>query len=249
MINKKETTKAVKTILENPDVRIVSPSPIILRSLSLGDIPRLLEIEKEAWNKQQRASRAMLTARIETFPEGCFCAEKDNKIWGYAINQIVEFEKFSQSNITWYNITDNGFIRKSHTYQGDSLYGINISVSRVCSDKRVARKLYEYGARLSIKMNLKQILLGSRIPSFHKYADKMNVTEYVQTRTRTGRHIDPELDLYTKIGMKIDRVLPNYFSDPDSLDNGVLVKWINPFFPLTRHSSLLAKTLSNLFSI
>jgi ribosomal protein S18 acetylase RimI-like enzyme len=77
----------------------------------------------------------------------------------------------------------------------------------------------------------------------------MSVEEYVYARTKTGRVLDPELALYLSLGMKIEKIIPNYFDDPESLNYGVLVSWANPFYPFTKYSKLLAKIASALFRL
>jgi len=226
----------------------VKEQKVIIRQALPGEVDILLRIEAAAW-LEKAATREMLLSRMEVFPEGVFCAIKEGRIQGFAVNEIIDLNKFDQNNLSWALLTDNGFLRKSHDYSGDSLYGVSISVPPYVSDKNVALRLYEYGAKLAVRFNLKKIYVGSRIPSFHKYTDKMTAEEYVYKKTAAGRILDPELALYVSMGMKIERIIPNYFTDPESLNYGVLVSWTNPFYPFTKHSKLLAKAVSALFRL
>jgi hypothetical protein len=226
----------------------VKTQKISIRQASSDEIDILLRIEQAAW-QEKAATREMLLSRMEVFPEGVFYAIKEGRIQGFAVNQIINYTKFDKDNPTWALLTDNGFMRKSHDYNGDSLYGISISVPPHVDDKDVALKLYEYGGKLTIKHNLKKVYIGSRIPFYHKYADKMSVDEYVFGKSKTGRILDPELSLYIKMGLKIEKIVPDFFNDPESLNYGVMVSWENPFYRFTRNSKLLARILSALFRL
>ena len=226
----------------------VKTSKIVIRQATRDEIDILFKIEQAAW-QEKAATKEMLISRMAVFTEGVFCAVKEGQIQGFAVNQIINYARFDKDGLSWALLTDNGFIRKSHDQKGDSLYGVSISVPPYVGDKNIALKLYEHGGKLAIKYNLKKVYVGSRIPYYYKYADKMSVDEYVYKKTKTGRIFDPELALYIKMGLKIEKIIPNFFYDPESLNYGVLVSWENPFYRFTKNSNLLAKTLSVIFRL
>ncbi|MBU0671700.1 MAG: hypothetical protein KJ732_01585, partial [Candidatus Margulisbacteria bacterium] len=117
---------------------------IIIRRAFPEEIDILFRIEENAW-QGKAATKEMLLARMEVFPEGVYCAVKEGRIQGFAVNQIIKHARFDQGNLTWALLTDNGFMRKSHDYNGDALYGVSISVPPYVDDKEVALKLYEHG--------------------------------------------------------------------------------------------------------
>jgi len=221
---------------------------IAIRPVKFKEIDVLLRIEQAAW-QEKAATKEMLLSRMDVFPEGVFCAVKEGRIQGFAVNQIINYAKIAKDSLTWALLTDNGFMRKSHDHNGDSLYGVSISVPPYVDDKNVASKLYEHGGKLAIKHNLKKVYVGSRIPSYHKYAENMSVDEYVFGKSKTGRILDPELALYMKMGLKIEKIIPDFFTDPESLNYGVLVSWENPFYRFTKNSKLLAGILSAVFRL
>ncbi len=225
-------------------------SEIKIRAVQAADIDKLLKIEKDAWRSGEKsATKQMLNARLEVFPEGMFCAVVEGKIVGFCVQEIIKFDDFEETDMSWNTLTDNGCIRKSHNLLGDILYGVSISVPPYISNRNVALKLYEYCGKLAIRYNLKKIYTGSRVPKYYKYADNMPIEEYVHAKTKTGRCLDPEIALYLKMGMKIEKIIPNYFSDPESKDYGVLVSWRNPFYFITKRSKVLSKLLGNLFRL
>jgi len=109
---------------------------------------------------------------------------------------------------------------------------VDLSVHPSYQRKGVGRKLMEVIGRLAIKYNLKQGVLGGRIPNYHKFADKIKVEDYIKTDKTTQNNIppDPEILFYRQLGLKVVKIIPNYFDDPESLNYGVLLVWKNPFY-------------------
>ena len=62
----------------------------------------------------------------------------------------------------------------------------------------------------------------------------MEVEDYVFGKRKSGKPLDPELYFYLKNGFKIVEVIPGYMHDPESLDYGVLIRWDNPIYIITR---------------
>ncbi len=59
-----------------------------VRLATKKDIPAIMVLEKEVWAAGQGATQEMILSRIETFPEGSWCLEKDHKILGYLCSEI-----------------------------------------------------------------------------------------------------------------------------------------------------------------
>ncbi|MCM8788003.1 MAG: GNAT family N-acetyltransferase [Candidatus Omnitrophica bacterium] len=204
---------------------------IKIRQAELEDIPQILEVERAAWGKERAATTEMFKSRIKTFPEGTLVALIGNKIVGVVVTEIVNYD-LDKNSFSWYEITDNGFIKKSHNSKGDTLYGVDLSVHPFYQNKGVGKKLMEAVGRLVIKYNLKRGALGARIPQYHKYAEKIKVENYIQIKDKNEKESppDPELIFYQNLGLKIVKVIPNYFKDSESLNYGVLLVWENPFY-------------------
>jgi len=196
---------------------------IKIRQAKIEDIPQILNVEKGAWNEDKAASQEMFESRIKTFPEGVLVAESDGKIVGVVVTEKVNYD-YKNEAYTWYEITDNGFIRNSHNPDGDTIYGVDLSVSPEFQNSGIGTKLLESIGKMAIRCNVKQGMLGGRIPEYHKYAGKMTVEDYVNS------DLDSEVRFYKKAGLKIVKIIPNYFKDPESLDYGILLIWKNPFY-------------------
>lgn len=236
---------------------------IKVREGRIDDLEGMLLVEEEAWPKGLRASREMYESRLKTFPQGTFVAEAGGKIEGVVVTEILNSDLINHIR-TWDETTDNGYIRNTHNPEGNTIYGVNLSVSSR-AQKRVAIALLEAIEKLIIKYNLKQGLLGGRIPGFAKYfkqyCQKKNLSsvsdnevigykqrdkvaeEYIWTTTSHGRALDPEIDFYKKRDFKPIKLLPGYIEDPQSLNYGVLFLWSNPFYgkPFPRFWSWLFK--------
>ena len=202
-----------------------------IRQARSGDIDGILRVEKEAWGESQAANRKMFESRLKVFPEGTLVAELDDKIIGVVVTEIVSYDIEKQS-FTWYEVTDNGYLKNSHNKDGDSLFGVDLSVLPD-APRGTGSKLLGGVGKLAIRYNLKRGILGGRIPEYCKYKDKYTPEEYLkQTIIKDGKKVplDPEIRFYKKADLKIIKVIPNYYKDPESLDYGVLLVWNNPFY-------------------
>ena len=197
-----------------------------VRQSTVNDLQYLLRIEEAAWYEDGRASADMLQSRIETFPEGALCATMDGELVGFACWQIIS-QSLNEIIGDWSTLTDSGFIKKTHDPVGQTLFGVNLStLPRAPRD--VVWAISEASKKLTIRLGLSYFVLGSRIPGFRRFAAEMDVETYIHT-LRSGRYLDPEVDLYTLLGLTPIRILPNFFSDPQSHNFGVLMSWKNPF--------------------
>ena len=222
---------------------------VIIRPLKLADVSAAVEVERAAWSppwpQEYIFDERHLVSQIEVFQEGLLGAFIDGRIAGFVTSEIVDSE-LVESVDTWDQMTDCGYIRRTHDPRGDTMYGVNLSV-HPRAPKSIAEQLLFAGGRLAIKKSLKRIVLGGRLPRYYRYADEMTAEEYIAaSRSRTGKPLDPELYMYIKAGLKVIRVLPDYIPDPESMNYGVLLEWKNPFYPITRWCKALALLLSYL---
>ncbi len=72
----------------------------------------------------------------------------------------------------------------------------------------------------------------------------MTAEEYLEAKNARGEPLDPEVRFYKRAGLKIGKVIPGYFDDPDSLSYGVLLIWENPFYVRNRALATLVKPLA-----
>lgn len=201
---------------------------IQIRPATNKDLDELVRVENESWPEELAFTREHFEAHIELFkdfPEGLQVAVVNGKIAGIGIAEILDYD-ISNPIPSWYEATDEGFLRKTHNLNGNTLYGVSLSSSPRFSTLRIGRKIIEAAKGVTIKYHLEKFVLGSRVPRFYRYAKDMVVEKYVQAKRR-GRFLDPELEFYSTCGLRIVKILPEYFDDPQSLNYGVLVAWDN----------------------
>jgi len=117
-----------------------------VRQARLRDIKEILRIEKEAWQKGLRATKEMFHSRLKTFPEGFLYAVMNGEIQGFVVTEILDYD-MRGSPLSWKEATDNGYIRKTHNPNGDTLYGVSLSVS-THAQRRVSVALLEATGKL-----------------------------------------------------------------------------------------------------
>lgn len=202
---------------------------VIRRQATLDDVEAIFRLDQEVWTEFP-GTREMFASRIETFPEGQIVAVYQGEIVGYLGLEFVEFDMSLPHSFSWNEISDQGMIRNSHSYRGDYMYGVAMTISPRFQGCGVATQLVLSGWGMMVGFNRRGSLIGSRIPDYHKYADEMPVSEYVKAKRADGMYIDPELRLWSKDGFHPILVLPEYINDPESRDYGVLVYRPNPFY-------------------
>lgn len=142
---------------------------------------------------------------------------------------------------SWNDISGHGTLN-THEENGDSVFGIDLSVSPRYQGKRYADEIMQRAFLLSVILaNKRGAFLGSRIPSYHRHASKIPVEQYVFGKNRDGKTRDPEIRIYQSTGFRTIKIVPGYMEDPDSLDYGVLMFWENPFYKYTRYFKTLTR--------
>lgn len=199
---------------------------VFVRPFKPADVTSYLDIQESAWDESMAAAEAKLVERSQTFPSGILVVEHDDAVVGCAtFIRIADYDEMMKPS--WEEVTDNGWCG-THVDDGRLLFGVDLSVAKG-APRLAAPMLFMSAMELGMRLGVDAIIWGGRMPRYHKKADEMSPEEYLFTRTRTGRYIDPEVELYSKIpGVEICGVIPEYFKDFESLNNGVLLRWRNP---------------------
>ena len=218
---------------------------ITIRLAEISDIDAIITLEKKVWG-EEGADKGKITSRIKTFPEGNIIALFNEKIVAYTSFQYVN--NINNLDFSWSEITDNGKIANSHKPSGEYIYGVNLSVDPLIRNRGIGTSLILKGWANMIINNKKGSFLGARIPDYKKYkANHQEIlpSDYIKLRRQDGKLYDSELRLYESEGLKVVKLLPNYFPDTDSLDYGVLVYRRNPFYNWP-FKKFWAKIISNI---
>ena len=127
---------------------------------------------------------------------------------------------------TWIDITANGMFT-NHSYDGDSLYGADISSHPKYRHEGIGSMLYNARKELVIKMNVRRMIAGGRLFNYCEYADKMSALEYAEKVIRRELR-DPVLSFELDNGFNFIKILPDYLDDVRSLNYASFIEWLNP---------------------
>src|SRR5699024_7850339 len=128
---------------------------------------------------------------------------------------------------TFEDISTDGYIF-NHTYNGKNLYGIDVVVHPDYRNLKIGRLLYEERRNLCKRFNLESIIIGGRLPNYHKYADKYTAKQYVSLVEKKEIY-DPVLVFQLNNGFNVKDVKSGYLEDDtDSLEYASIMEWKNP---------------------
>ena len=198
---------------------------IKVRQLKLEDYDQLIDLQELAFPGMPTWSREQLTSQLDILPEGQICIEYDHKIIASSSSLIVDFDIHEDFD-SWQRISDNGYIT-NHNPDGDTLYGIEIMVHPDYRGMRLSSRLYDARKQIARKYNLRSIVIGGRIPNYHKNKAKMTAREYVD-RVISKELYDQVLTAQLSNGFVLKRIMPTYLkSDTESVGHATLLEWPN----------------------
>ena len=203
---------------------------ITLRNLKLKDYQDLKEamstayagIPEPVWEKEH------IRDLLEIFPEGQICVVVNEKVVGFALALIVDYEKFGDKH-TYAEITGNETFN-THDSNGDVLYGIDLFVHPEYRDMRLGRRLYDARKELCENLNLRAIIAGGRIPLYADYAKELTPKEYIE-KVKLKEIIDPILTFQLSNDFHVKKILQGYLpTDIESKEYATLIEWNNIYY-------------------
>lgn len=198
---------------------------IVTRPVRSADIPKLIELEKKCFPGMKTWQPEQIESQRKHFPEGQMCIEYNGKIIGSSACLIIDFDEYTDGH-SYMEICGDGYLT-NHDPGGDTLYGIEVMVDPKYRGMKIGRRLYEERKKLATRLNLKRIVIGGRVPDFHKHADKMDIHAYVQA-VMEKRFYDPVLTFQLANGFSLKRIITNYLSaDEESQGYALLLEWVN----------------------
>jgi len=199
---------------------------IKVRTYTLDDWDALYRIQRECFPppfpEEQIWSREQIAGHLRIFPEGALCAEVNGEVVGSCTALIVQFDP-AHPDHSWAVVTDSGSIT-THNPQGDTLYGVDVSVRPDFRGKGVAKAMYQARFNLVRRLGLTRFMAGGRMPGYHRYADRLTPEAYA-AEVIAGRIIDPVITAQLKAGLKPVQVVHNYLIDEESGNNALLLEW------------------------
>ncbi|NML70957.1 carbon-nitrogen hydrolase family protein [Chryseobacterium sp. RP-3-3] len=212
------------------------------RALSLQDYDELVITMKRAYPQMSESiwSKKSIEKLTRIFPKGQICITVDGKLAAVALSIIVNYDEFGDDH-TYVDITGN-YTFNTHLSTGNVLYGIEVFVDPEFRELRLGRRLYDARKELCELLNLKSIILGGRIPNYHKYSDELSPREYIR-RVRDKEIYDSVLSFQLSNNFLPIKILKKYLpEDESSLENAVLLQWNNIYYskkPNTMQDSII----------
>jgi predicted amidohydrolase/GNAT superfamily N-acetyltransferase len=200
---------------------------IELTYLSYGDYQELKKAMIESYSTMPNSywKEHHIQSLIDKFPEGQVVVKVDNQIAGCALSIVLDYDKFDNKH-TYKEITGD-YSFKTHTSEGDMLYGIDVFIKPEFRGLRLGRRLYDYRKELCERMNLKGIAFGGRIPNYHKFMEDMTPKEYIDKVRQKEIH-DPVLNFQMSNDFHPAKILKGYLEgDEASNEFAVLLEWDN----------------------
>jgi predicted amidohydrolase/GNAT superfamily N-acetyltransferase len=198
--------------------------------LKIEDYQQLLSAMKAAYPEWRGGfwSLDAITRLIDKFPEGQFVIKADGEVVGSALSIVVDYQTFSDEH-TYKQITGN-YTFNTHTIEGDVLYGIEIFIHPDYRGLRLGRRLYDARKAICEKLNLKAVVFGGRIPSYHQHADTLTPKEYI-AKVKQKEIYDPVLSFQLSNDFHVKKVLTDYMpDDAQSKEFAILLQWDNIYY-------------------
>lgn len=202
---------------------------VIVRPLRIEDYEGLKSTMIEAYQGTGGIWReANIEKLLDLFPEGQMCVLVDGKVAACSLSIMVQYEFFGDDH-SYTEITGN-YTFDTHFEHGDTLYGIEVFVHPDFRELRLGRRLYDARKELCEKMNLRQILVGGRIPNYHKYSHELSAKQYIE-KVKAKEIYDPVLSFQLSNDFHIVKVMDNYLKgDTESREYAVLLEWNNIYY-------------------
>lgn len=200
---------------------------LVIRTAKHEDVEPYLDAVKRVWPEEMWVDPEKVHTRIRTNPGGQLVVLVDGQFWGMATS--IQLDDYDYDNPpSWYDITAQGWCT-NHVPGGRTFFGVDLTVLPNAPKGTFDALMVAMG-QLAVARGAECFLLGERLPDYHTYAATMTPEEYIAAKDESGRHLDRQIGMYQKVpGLKIVKVIPNYIDDPASLDNGLLLRWQNPF--------------------
>lgn len=214
---------------------------LTVRNLRLEDYEAIRDISGRVYKGvSQPWAREPISQLIRTFPEGQVCIEDNGIPVAVALSLIVDFSLFGDHH-SYEQITAGGTYT-THDPEGDYLYGIEIFVDPDFQGMRLGRRLYDARKELAENLNLKGILIGGRIPGYHKHSAEMSPQQYI-LKVKERELFDPVLTFQMSNDFHVRNLLDHYWpEDHHSRGNAVLLEWINIYYQ--KKTKLIGRTKS-----
>jgi predicted amidohydrolase/GNAT superfamily N-acetyltransferase len=225
---------------------VIEIENIDLEFLSIDDYQELKDAMIEAYATMPNAywRENHIQKLIDLFPEGQVVIKINGELAGCALSIIVDYKHFDVTH-TYKEITGD-YTFKTHTAEGDMLYGIDVFIKPEFRGLRLGRRLYDYRKDLCERLNLKGVAFGGRMPNYHQYAETLSPKEYIQ-KVRRKEIQDPVLNFQISNDFHPAKVIKGYLEgDEASNEFAVLMEWDNIYYEKPTKNAVTQKKIIRL---
>ena len=207
-----------------------SKARLVVREARAADIAGIVALSERVYGVDSSYTPEMLQGQLAQFPLGQFVAEYDGTAVGYCATFRIG-EDLALSPHTWRSITGGGYASR-HDAQGEWLYGMEVCVDKTHRGLRIGRRLYDRRKQLCVKLGLKGIVFGGRLPGLARRIDRYGDAQSYVDAVAAARERDATLSFQLRNGFEAIGVLEAYLpSDRDSLGYAAHLVWLNPKRP------------------
>lgn len=166
-------------------------------------------------------SAAQFRQHLAVFPEGRFIAVDAtiDKVVGITVSMRIHFNPHEPMLTSWWELIGQGWLT-THKSTGEWLYGVESAVHPDYQGKGIGKQLTNARLETMRCLNLRGMVAGSAIISYHKVVGTVPVEEYVAD-VIAGRRFDNNLSKQIKMGFKPLHIIPNYLPDVNCAGYGV----------------------------
>lgn len=199
---------------------------LVVRPLRMSDLDDITLLHQQAYPGTAPWTEANLRDHLQRFPEGQLGVELDRRLVATSSSLIVKHTDLDLKH-TFADVCPGGYI-PGHDPDGDTLYGIDITVDKRVRGMRLARRLYDARKELTQRLNLRGMVFGGRMPGYQRHAAKLSPEEYLAKVLRKEIR-DPVITAQRANGFVISGVLRDYWpQDTASRGHAVYMEWRNP---------------------
>jgi hypothetical protein len=156
--------------------------------------------------------------------------------------------------VSWEQITDGGLCKAADfTAAAENVYVVNLDIRSTWAASDAQYKLMASMGEKILAGGYRTIFFESRMPGFRTWVEKqcgnaawatygsekrlVLADEYSRKKHRNGFPHDPLLRFYMKNGFQFHRIVENAYTDPESLNFGIVCYRINRFRTRSRFAN------------
>ena len=210
---------------ENTKLRARLKARLKLRELTGEDYEDVVSLQRRCYPEMPPWDRDQFVSQVTVFPQGQIGIELDGKLVANSASLIVDLDELGRDH-DYDEATDRGYFT-NHDLEGDTLYGVELSVDPDHRGLRLARRMYDARKKLVADMNLRRMIIGGRMPRYHRRAHEISPEEYLQ-QVMAKKIRDPVITAQIANGFAILKPMRDYLpEDKSSGGHAILMEWLN----------------------